>query len=195
MLSSIFSIIFITLCYSLYSVCLIISQFTILLREWRYYNALFFPFKLIFIWILVFLIIKITSIQIDFFLSSIRFKILYMGKTSLILTQVIINFHYEAKVFLIESVNSRTLYIIAMLLHALFVYIFIFFSLYTIFMSTNTVMFTYLTIIYEIISNFWWWWIKNYILAPSPYLEDLNDRCDNYEDYSRGDKQKLIKSD
>ena len=101
------------------------------------------------------------------------------------------SFFVNTKIFTIELPNSKILFIIAMLLHALFVYIFIFFSIYSIFMSTNTVMFTYLTIAYEILSEIFWWFIDNYILAPSPYLEDSDDELVSVSIY---EERKLLEN-
>lgn len=118
--------------------------------------------------------IKIYSVKFSFIELITGLKL-----SMLILTRETLGFFVSTRVFTIESSNSKVLFIIAMLLHALFVYIFIFFSIYTIFMSTDTVMFTYLTIAYEIVSEAFWWFIDNYILAPCPYLEDSGDELVN----------------
>lgn len=140
---------------------------------------------LMFIFIVIFLQLlpKIVSYtQIDYFISYFFKLTPYLTPGSILLTRGILSFFGNTKIFTIESPNSKTLFIIAMLLHALFVYIFILLSIYTIFMSTNTVMFTYLTIAYEIISEIFWWFIDNYILAPCPFLEDSDDDYNNHEE-------------
>ncbi len=135
--------------------------------------------------------------QVGYFISFFIKLTSYLAPGSAVSVQSLPSFFVNTKTFTIESPNARILFIIAMLLHALFVYIFILFSIYTIFMSTNTVMFTYLTIAYEIISEIFWWFIDNYILAPCPFLEDSDDDLFNllslFNDPSH-EEQKLIEA-
>lgn len=133
----------------------------------------------------------VINVQIDHLVPFLVKLVPYFTTGSVISVQSMSSFFVNTKVFTIESHNSKTLFIIAMLLHALFVYIFILFSIYTIFMSTNTVMFTYLTIAYEIICEIFWWFIDNYILAPCPFLEDSDS--DFFNGTSCGG-QKLIEA-